>query len=267
MIFISYNWDDDEDEKITKIALNIFKEFGQEKVFFDKEKNNIGDLYWENINKGLLTSDYFIFFYSKNYNNSTYCRTELTIAMENLQLGKIQKIIPIVLNNNLSFSPLLQERIYYKYDGIENTSNKIIESIKKRDFTGFSKEKFFDLIIKKKDEFKSIWEVKAKINIKDIVIWKTSKKIFKSYENYFVPLKGGLSLEYPVLLDEKLKSYVQKQEIQSLNWSIYDPLHFELDIKNMSEDFLIGFYKGSGSQNDFESFEFYNIKGEMTKIF
>lgn len=164
MIFISYSH---KDKKIVKpIYENLVKHYGFNKIFYDEEKNKIGDDYWENIKKGIKTCSFFIFFNSKNYNNSASCGKEL---LEALDRQEEIKILPILLEDNIQMHKSLHRRIYIKFDNDEDVVKKIIESIDNNNFIGFVKDAVFkDLKYFKKNDIPVI-KFNLNINLNKVI--------------------------------------------------------------------------------------------------
>ncbi len=138
MIFISYSH---KDKDIVLPIYEKLKEKYGDKIFLDIERNGVGDKYWDNINIGLNTSTYFIFFNSYNYNNSAACGNEFCKA---LAKQEELKIIQIRLDDS-PIHPSLTSRIYYNHEQIPDTIETIINSIEKASFVGFKKESLVEI--------------------------------------------------------------------------------------------------------------------------
>ena len=96
--------------------------------FIDKECNEHGDNYWENINEFLNNSDIFVYFNSQNYIRSSSCLREYLQALKLESQGRI-KILEIQIEESGIYktSP---DKIYLKIN--ENEFNeKFFKSIDK----------------------------------------------------------------------------------------------------------------------------------------
>ncbi len=132
MIFISYAWGN---KLGSAIASSIFEIFSKEKIyinkiFWDKDKNLLGDKYNDNIKLWIEKSSYFIFINSYEYENSIPCWKELHLAIKMLNEKKLQKIIEIKLDNQETPSCIPKQQIFVTLDNISD-EKLIINKIKK----------------------------------------------------------------------------------------------------------------------------------------
>lgn len=166
-IFFSYCWSDEN------VALPIFESLIKHPelkesidCFLDREINNVGDDYWDNIKTAIDTSEIFIFLNSNNYYNSSACCKEYVWALGYQQNNKI-KIIEIKLANDSSlFRPSKSELYVKHYD--EEIIEKLLKAIKRDDFSGFERDKLVSNL--KLEFFEEKKELKIEFNVNSEII-------------------------------------------------------------------------------------------------
>ena len=132
MIFISYAWDNKLGSEMASLIFEIFslENIYINKIFWDKDKNLLGDQYNDNIKLWIEKSSYFIFINSYEYENSIPCWKELHLAIKMLNEKKLKKIVEIKLNNHETPSCITGQKIFETLNNISD-GELVINKIKK----------------------------------------------------------------------------------------------------------------------------------------
>lgn len=123
-IFFSYCWDD---KKALKFIEKFVKEnnLKEEDYFLDKKNNMPGDHYWENIKNELKKSDYFIYFNSINYYNSSACCKEYIWALTLWQNQSNIKLIEVKMDKKTKLYTNSKDRVYCEFIPEEKLFNNL----------------------------------------------------------------------------------------------------------------------------------------------
>ena len=81
----------------------IANKFGKDKAIYDTFSFETGEKTFEQILNALNNTDLFVIFLSDNALESKWVKDELHIAIENLNLGKIKQIFPIIIDSKISY--------------------------------------------------------------------------------------------------------------------------------------------------------------------
>lgn len=104
----------------------IANKFGKDKAVYDKFSFETGEKTFEQILDALNNTDLFVIFLSDQALESKWVKEELNIAIENVNLGKIKQIFPIIIDSKISYQ---DKRIpMWMTQGIDSLNLKPIES-------------------------------------------------------------------------------------------------------------------------------------------
>ena len=81
----------------------IANKFGKDKAVYDKFSFETGEKTFEQILAALNNTDLFVIFLSDKALESKWVKEELNIAIENVNLGKIKQIFPIIIDSKISY--------------------------------------------------------------------------------------------------------------------------------------------------------------------
>lgn len=81
----------------------IANKFGKDKAVYDKFSFETGEKTFEQILAALNNTDLFVIFLSDKALESKWVKEELNIAIENLNLGKIKQIFPIIIDSKINY--------------------------------------------------------------------------------------------------------------------------------------------------------------------
>lgn len=128
-IFFSYCWDD---KKALKFIEKFVKEnnLKEEDYFLDKKNNMPGDHYWKNIKNKLNKSDYFIYFNSINYYNSSACSKEYSWALSLEQNQSNIKLIEVKMDKQTKLYRTSKDKVYCDFLPQKELINKLTELLK-----------------------------------------------------------------------------------------------------------------------------------------
>ena len=128
-IFFSYCW---EDKKVLKFIEKFVKEnkLKEKDYFLDKKNNKPGDHYWKNIKNELNKSDYFIYFNSINYYNSSACCKEYIWALSLEQNQSNIKLIEVKMDKQTKLYRMSKDKVYCDFLPQKELINKLTELLK-----------------------------------------------------------------------------------------------------------------------------------------
>lgn len=102
-VFLSHS-STDKDEYVRRVAGLLMDNIGEHNVVYDEVTFEVGMMPLEEINRCLDETDLFVIFLSNNSLESDWVKYELTRANELKSSGIINRIYPIIIDNQISYS-------------------------------------------------------------------------------------------------------------------------------------------------------------------
>lgn len=102
-VFLSHS-SNDKEKYVRKVAQNLVDSIGIDNVVYDEMTFEKGMMPLEEINKGLDKTDLFVIFLSNSSLDSNWVQYELDRAGELKEVGIIDRIFPIIIDEKISYS-------------------------------------------------------------------------------------------------------------------------------------------------------------------